>query len=242
MPTSTCTIRELVSTQSSAAAVLQRFDIDLCSHAEKSLEKICSELQLSVDQVLEKLADAATGKQSIATIDVSGYSMARIIQHIVRAHHQYVRRELPRLVTMAQKLAGKHGERAPELKTVLSLIDVLRSEMLAHLEKEEQILFPFITQMEEELTGGTTAHACFRTVEQPIAMMVREHLSAEGLLAEMRTLTGGFKAPDWACTTHLAFYAGLAMFEADLRQHVHLENDILFPRAIEAETRLNQKG
>ncbi len=243
MPTSTQSIREIISTQTSAAAVLERFDIDLCSHADDSLTQACAELQLSVDQVLERLSDAAAGELGEVPADLSAYSLTRLIQHIVRTHHQYVRRELPRLVQMAQKLAGKHGKRAPELRQVESLLGALRAEMFAHIEKEEQVLFPFIAQMEEETTGsGSPARGCFRTVAQPISMMIQEHESAEGLVREMRGLTNGFVAPEWACLTHIALFSGLNGFEADLRQHVHLENDLLFPRAIEMESALRQRG
>ncbi len=242
MPVLTQSIREIVSSQSSAAAVLQRFDIDLCSHADESLKQACAELQLSVDQVLEKLSDAAAKENGAAPADLAGYSLNRLIQHIVRTHHQYVRSELPRLVEMAHKLTGKHGDRAPKLKEVENLLDALHAEMFAHLQKEEQVLFPFIAQMEEEAAGfASPAHACFQTVAQPVSMMVREHESAEGLVAQMRGLTNEFNAPAWACPTHIALYTWLKKFESDLRQHVHLENDILFPRAIEMESALNQR-
>ena len=125
MPTSTQSIREIVSNQSSAAAVLQRFDIDLCSRADESLKQACAELQLSVDQVLEKLSDAAANEPGAEPADLASYSMSRLIQHIVRTHHQYVRRELPRLAEMAHKVAGKHGDRAPELRKIERLLDEL---------------------------------------------------------------------------------------------------------------------
>ena len=240
MPTSTQSIRELVSTQSSAAAVLERFEIDICSRADESLNQACAELQLSVDQVLDKLSDAATSEAGEVP-DLASYSLTRLIQHIVRAHHQNVRRELPRLGEMAQKLAGKHGHRFPELKNVAVLLQKLHAEMLAHLQKEEQVLFPFIAQMEE---GGTarasSGGACFRTVAQPISTMNREHNSAEGILAEIHSLTCDFNPPHQACPTHVALFSGLSGFESNLREHVHLENDFLFPRAIEMETTLSQ--
>ena len=242
MPTLTQSIREIVSNQSSAAAVLQRFDIDLCSRADESLKQACAELQLSVDQVLEKLSDAAANEPGAGPADLASYSMSRLIQHIVRTHHQYVRCELPRLVEMAHKVTGKYGDRAPELKEVETLLDALHAEMFAHLQKEEQVLFPFIAQMEEETVGfASSAHACFQTVAQPISMMVREHESAEGLVSRLRRLTNEFKTPAWACPTLVALYAGLNQFERDLRQHVHLEDDILFPRAVEIESALNQR-
>jgi regulator of cell morphogenesis and NO signaling len=242
MPTSAQSIREIVSKQSSAAAVLQRFKIDLCSQANESLKQACSELQLSVDQVLEKLSDAAEKENGDVPADLASYPLNRLIQHIVRIHHQYVRSELPRLAQMTRKLAAKHSERAPELKKVETLLDALHAEMFAHLEKEEQVLFPFIAQMEEEVAGfASPVRACFKTVAQPVSMMVREHESAEGLVAEMRLLTNEFDAPSWGCPTYIALYKGLSQFERDLRQHVHLENDILFPRAIEMESALNER-
>jgi regulator of cell morphogenesis and NO signaling len=243
MPTSTQSIREIISTQSSAAAVLQRFDIDLCSHADEPLRQACAELQLSVEQVLEKLTDAAAVEGGDVPADLPSYSLTRLIQHIVRTHHQYVRRELPRLAQMARKLACKHGECSPELKKVESLVDTLHSEMLAHLQKEEAILFPYIAQMEDETTGnGSAASACFRTVAWPTSMMVQEHESAEELIREVGVLTNGFQPPEWACPTHIALFGGLKGFQADLSRHVHLENDLLFPRSIEMESALNQRG
>ncbi len=243
MATSTQSIREIISAQASAAAVLERFDIDLCCHANESLTQACAGLQLSVDQVLEKLADAAANEHGAAPADLAAYSLGRLIQHIVRTHHQYVRRELPRMAQMAQKVAAKHGNRAPELEKVEELTGLLGGEMFAHLQKEEQILFPFIAEMEQDATGCcTTQRTCFRTVAQPVSMMIMEHGMAENRVAEIRELTHEFEAPAWACASYAALYAGLREFAADLRQHVHLENDLLFPRAIDLEAELNRRG
>lgn len=243
MPASTQSIREIVATQSSAAAVLERFDIDLCSHADESLHQACAELQLSVDQVLEKLADAEASEAGAAPADPAGLSVSRLIQHIVRVHHQRVRQELPRLTAMAHELAAKHGAHAPELKNVDALLEELRAEMFSHIQKEEQILFPFIAQMDQELRGSCSpAQACFRSVAQPISMMEREHHSAIHIVAQIHSLTNGFEPPAWACATHVAFYSGLRAFEIDLAQHVHLENDVLFPRAMALEAELNSRG
>jgi regulator of cell morphogenesis and NO signaling len=243
MPTSTQSIREIVASQPSAAIILQRFDIDLCLHADESLNHACAGLQLSVDQVLEKLSDAAANEHGAVPADLASYSLSRLIQHIVRAHHQYVRRELPRLAEVAHILAGKHDYRAPELAKIKKLLDELRVDMLAHLQKEEQVLFPFIAEMDQDSTASCSPpRACFRTVAQPVSMMIREHESAEGLVATMRSLTNGFTPQKGACPIHIALYAGLCEFETDLRQHVHLEDDVLFPRAIELEAELNRRG
>jgi regulator of cell morphogenesis and NO signaling len=243
MPTSTQSVREIVATQPSAAKVFQRFDIDLCSQAEKSLDGACAELQLSVDQVLEKLADAETQELGGPAVDPACLPIGRLIQHIVRVHHQYVRQELPRLAEMAQKLAAKRSDRAPELKNVEELLEELRTDMLAHIQKEEQVLFPFMSQMDHDsIIVYPPAHTCFRSVAQPVSKMMQEHESANHIVAELRRITLGFQPPAWACATHIALFAGLSEFEADLKQHVHLENDVLFPRAIELEAELNSRG
>jgi len=243
MPTATQTIREIVATQSSAAAVLGRFDIDLCSHANESLHQACAELQLSVDQVLEKLTDAEAAEAGAAPIDPASLSPCRLIQHIVRVHHRRVRQELPRLAAMAHKLAARHGSSAPELGDIEALLEELQAEMFSHIQKEEQILFPFVAQMDQDLPGPcSTAQACFRSVAQPIFMMEREHESANRMVARIRSLATGFDPPVWACGTHIALYSGLRAFEIDLKQHVHLENDVLFPRAIAMEAALNRRG
>jgi regulator of cell morphogenesis and NO signaling len=240
MPTSTQSIREIIATQPSAARVFERFDIDLCSQAESSLDCACAELQLSVDQVLEKLANAEAQENGGSPIDPATLSIERLIQQIVRVHHQYIRQELPRLAEMAQRLAAKRSDRAPDLKIVEALLEELRTDLFSHIQKEEQVLFPFISQMGQDSTVAyPPAHACFRSVSHPIFMMEQEHESANHIVAELCRLTGGFEPPEWACGTHIAFFAGLRAFETDLRQHVHLENDVLFPRAIRLEAELN---
>ncbi len=243
MSTSTQSIREIVSTQPTAAAVLHRFDIDLCSQAEMPLEKACAEMQLSVEQVLEKLSDAEASEPGAPPSNPAGLSTVRLIQHIVRVHHRCVRQELPRLAEMAQRLSEKRGDRAPELKRVKALVEELCVDLSAHIQKEEQILFPFISQMDQEVpSASSSVRAFFGTVAQPIAMMMEEHESADRTMAELHRLTLGFEPPAWACATHIALYAGLRTFETDLNQHMHLENDILFPRAIEMEAGLNLRG
>ena len=242
MPTSTQSVREIIATHPSAAKIFQRFDINLCSQAEKSLDGACAELQLSVDQVLEKLADAETQELGGPPVDPASISIGRLIQHIVRVHHQYVRQELPRLAEMAQKLAAKRSDRAPELKNIEELLEELRTDMFAHIQREEQVLFPFISQMDQDsIIVYPPAHTCFLSVAHPVSKMMQEHESANHIVAELRRLTLGFQPPEWACTTHVSLFAGLNEFETDLKQHVHLENDVLFPRAIEMEAELNSR-
>jgi len=243
MPTSTQSIREIVSAQPTAAQIFLRFDIDLCAHADESLSKACAELQLSVDQVIEKLVDAEASALGAAPVEPASLPLSRLIQHIVRVHHQCVRQELPGMAAMAHRLAAKHGDRNPELKSVEALVEEMRAELFSHIEKEEQVLFPFISEMDQNLKVGTLpVQACFGSVARPISMMMREHESAGRTMAELRRLTHGFEPPAWACATHSALFGGLRAFEMNLEQHVHLESDVLFPRAIEMEAALNHRG
>ncbi len=230
---STQSIREIVTTQPSATRVFERFEIDLSSQADNSLEGACAELQLSVDQVLEKLADAQNEESGATAPDPANLPLSRLIQHIVRVHHHNVRQELPRLTEMAAKVVTKKGDRAPELRRVTELLEKLHADMLAHIQKEEQVLFPFIAQLDRDsIITYPPAHACFRSVSFPISMMEQEHEAANHIMAELREITQGFEPPEWACVKHIALFAGICEFESDLRQHVHLENDVLFQRAI----------
>jgi regulator of cell morphogenesis and NO signaling len=243
MPTAIQSIREIVATQPSAAGIFHRFDIDLCLQADLSLEGACRELQLSVDQVLEKLADADVKERGGEALDPADISLCRLIQHIVRVHHLSVRQVLPGLAEMGSKVAAKKRDRAPELVKLAALLEKLRGDMYAHIEKEERVLFPLITQMDQEsIAAYPAAHTCFRSVTHPIFMMEQEHESADHIMAELIRVTNHFESPSWACATHIALFSGLREFEADFRQHVHLENDVLFPRAIQLEAELKARN
>lgn len=242
MLSSSQSIRDIAANQPSALALFERFEIDVCSLADKSLQEACSELHLSLDQVLEKLGEFRGYETGSIIGDPSALSCTRLIQHIVRIYHQRVRRDLPTLVRQAGKLADTNGEQAPVLKTLEKLVAQLQHEMLSHIQKEEGVLFPFIVQMEEDsILAYPPAHACFRTVSHPVFMMVQEHESANSIMKEIRGCTGDFTLPEGACPTHRALFDGLCAFETDLQEHIHLENDVLFPRSIQMEAELQRE-
>jgi regulator of cell morphogenesis and NO signaling len=144
---------------------------------------------------------------------------------------------------MASTVAAKRGDRAPELARVAELIEKLRIDMYAHIQKEEQVLFPFIAQMDREsIVVYPPAHARFLSVANPIVMMAQEHELANNIIAELVRLTRHFEPPSWACATHIALFSELAELVTSLRQHVHLENDVLFPRAIQLEAELKARS
>src|SRR5215831_13231930 len=233
MATANQSIREIIASQPSAADVLQRFEIDLCSHADQSLTQACADLQLSVDQVLEKLAAAEANETGTPSIDPSTVPLEKLIQHIVRLHHRSVRQDLPRLAALAHKLAATKGERMPELIAIDRLVDELQGEIIAHVEKEENVLFPYIAYLDQPHgVAAPSGSNCFRRVSQPVRMMMNDHESALHILGELNRLTNGFRAPAQACATHISLCTGLRAFEEDLKRHIQLEDEILFPRAV----------
>jgi regulator of cell morphogenesis and NO signaling len=156
--------------------------------------------------------------------------------HIVNAHHSYVRRELPRLADLAGKVVNRHGDTKPELPQIQAKITQISDELTEHLAKEEVVLFPYVAKLERaQAEGEAKPLACFATVASPIAMMTQEHEAAGALMAEIRQLSNDYTLPIGACPTFHAFYGGLHEFEQDLHQHIHLENNILFPRALALE-------
>jgi regulator of cell morphogenesis and NO signaling len=162
--------------------------------------------------------------------------LGKLAQHIVEKHHAYVRAELPRLQMLAEKVVRRHGDTQPHLVEIQRLVGEISAELTQHLMKEEIVLFPYVTKLEyAELAGTAAPRACFDGVERPIAVMTQEHEHAGEALAQIRELTDGFTPPVGACPTYLAYFQGLHEFERDLHQHVHLENNVLFPRAIELE-------
>lgn len=240
MATATQSISQIVATQPSAAAILKRFEIDLCSHANQSLNETCADLQLSVDQVLEKLAAAEADETGAPPVNLLAMPLQRLIQHIVRLHHRSVRQQLPPLVALAGELASRQGEHTPELIAIAQLMDELQGELLAHIEKEENVLFPYIAYLDQPSgMAAPTGSNFFRRVSQPVRMMMHDHESAARILDDLNRLTNGFNPPDTACATQVAFCAGLRAFEQDLQRHIRIEDDILFPRAVELEDALD---
>jgi regulator of cell morphogenesis and NO signaling len=236
MTTTTQTVREIALAQPSSIRVFEQYGIDYCCGGRRPIDEACNASKVEIDAVLAALDAAAQTTASIAE-DWQKSSLEALSNHIVSTHHAYVKRELPRLAELAAKVVRKHGETQAELPKIQSHLAQLDAELTEHLAKEEAILFPYVVAMERAIATSTARpHGCFGTVSSPIAMMVAEHDAAGVLLAEIRTLSHQFTTPAEACPTYRAFYDGLREFEQDLHQHIHLENNILFPRAIQMES------
>ncbi len=232
------TVRELALAIPSATKVFEKLGIDYCCGGGKKLGEACIQAKLPVEQVLRDIEQAESSRlaRSEAGPDWSAEPLADLIDHIVKKHHEYVKTAAPRLCALAEKVASKHGPNHPETQKVSELVEAVADELAMHLMKEEQILFPYIVRMEEAvLEKAPVLPPPFGTVQNPIRMMVSEHDSAGSILRELRAVTADYKAPEDACTSYRTLYDGLLEFEADLHQHIHLENNILFPRAIAME-------
>ena len=232
----TKSVREIALEQPSSIRVFERFGIDYCCGGRKPLAEACSASQLDVDEVLAAL-ESAEGNDAPSTAAWEQASLGQLIEHIVTTHHSYVKRELPRLAVLAQKVVNRHGDTQAHLPAMQKALAQLDDELIHHLGKEEHVLFPYIARLEAAVVSGSAPpDACFGAVANPIAMMTREHDAAGALLADIQSLSDNFTTPIGACPTYHAYYDGLQEFEQDLHQHIHLENNILFPRAIDLES------
>jgi regulator of cell morphogenesis and NO signaling len=231
------TVRELAVELPSAIRVFEKFGIDYCCGGHRTLEQACTASKSQVDAVLTALSAAENLRGEEQTTNWNEKPLADLMSHVVNKHHGYVRQELPRLGALATKVTTKHGPNHPEMKEVQEVFQGLSDELTTHMMKEEQVLFPYIERMEEAAIEKrpNAQSSCFGTVQNPVRMMMMEHDSAGEALRQLRTLTNDYTAPQDACMSFQALYKGLSEFEADLHQHIHLENNILFPRAIEME-------
>jgi regulator of cell morphogenesis and NO signaling len=235
MTTATSTVREIVAADYRAAAVFHRFGIDFCCRGGRELEHVCRELHLDPSQVLAAL-DAECAPAPSGVPRFASWDCPALISYIVANHHAYVRQAIPTLLAHTGKVARVHGARHPELVDVARLFEAVAQEMTSHMAKEEHVLFPYVMELSDAVAGGDAAPpAPFGTVENPIRMMEMEHETAGDAMARIRALSGDYCAPEDACETFRVCYRELEAFEHDLHAHVHLENNILFPKAIELE-------
>jgi regulator of cell morphogenesis and NO signaling len=218
------TIGGLVAARPLLARIFRQLGIDYCCGGKQTIAVACARRGLDVATTIA-LLDAAAAAQASgpAEVDAAAMGLAELADHIESTHHAYLKTELPRLVEMADRVGAKHGWRDPRLPEVAAAVTTVADDMLAHMQKEEKILFPLVRQIEAGARGDLTA---------PIARMEAEHEAAGNLTARLRELTDGFTPDAEACNTHRALLAGLAEFESDLHRHVHKENNVLFPRAL----------
>jgi regulator of cell morphogenesis and NO signaling len=222
-------IADIATDVPSSVRVLQQHGIDFCCGGKRPLAVACEELGLSFEEVTEEIAASANARRN--ELDWTTAPLRELAAHIISAYHDRLREELPRLETMATRVARVHGPKSgAALDRIESVVHELSADLTAHMRKEEGVLFPAISALEE---GRDTT--CL--LAQATRVMEAEHDRAGELLADLRKTTKGYAPPDWACATARALYQGLADLESEMHVHVHLENNILFPRALALSTR-----
>jgi len=231
------TVREWALENPASTRVFEKLGIDYCCGGNQSLEQSCLAANLPMDQVLDSLEMAEQEAQAAQKQhDWQREALADLVAHINSTHHKYTRGEIARLGPLLDKVCSVHGKNHPELLQIRTTFGGLAQELTMHMMKEEMVLFPYIVKMEESvIQKEPILPPPFGSVQNPVSMMEHEHESAGNALRAMREPSRGYTAPSDACVSYQTLYKALAEFEADLHQHIHLENNILFPRAIAME-------
>ncbi len=233
----TNTVRDLAAGIPGATRVFENFGIDYCCGGQRTLADACRIANRPVEDLLRSLEEAERATPSGGEErDWLQESLTALAEYIVAAHHLFTRRELDRLGKLFEKVCSRHGAKHPELFEAQRVFSQLKQDLIPHMLKEEQALFPYIARLEEAVSERRAVPPpFFGTARNPVRMMMMEHDTAGELLMQLRNVTEGYTTPPDVCVSFQTLYQALAAFEADLHQHIHLENNILFPRAVEME-------
>ena len=231
------TVRELAVEMPVATRIFEKLGIDYCCGGNRTLAQACQAAQVPLDQAVDSLEVAdLTARSSREDRDWQTEPLSELIEHIKNKHHKYVREETARLKPLFDKVCSVHGQHHSELVRLKTAFASLAQELAMHMMKEEMVLFPYVVRLEEAVTEkAPVVPPPFGSVRNPVAMMMHEHDDAGNALREMREASNGYTVPADACVSYQTLYKALAVFEADLHTHIHLENNILFPRAVEME-------
>lgn len=228
----TKSLAQIVNTNHRAANVFEKYHLDFCCKGKRTLAQACTESEVKIEEVLSELGKTEQGNSSSVPVSYEKMSLTQLTDYIVATHHSYVKKEMPAILGYLQKVASKHGGHHPEMIKVLEIFTAVKEEMEQHMQKEEVILFSGLKKAERQLAEGTEIIINNTYLLSPIDIMEQEHDHAGNAMAEIRQLTNNYNPPPDACTTYKLSFAALNAFELDLHQHVHLENNILFPKAL----------
>jgi len=234
------TVAEIASVLPRAIPIFQKHGIDFCCGGRRALADVCSEKGIGFEALAGEI-ESAGAEIAPAAVDWTSEPLGALIDHILLRYHKTLGEELPRLAALADKVAKVHGANHPEtLPQLRDTFLALKDELESHLEKEERVLFPYVRELETASRGLRPAYSVpLGLASGAIGVMEREHEGAGLALKTIHRLTACFHPPDDACGSFRALYAGLESFEADLHAHIHLENNILFPRALGMERKLS---
>jgi regulator of cell morphogenesis and NO signaling len=236
------TIKEIVTQNFQAAAVFEKHSLDFCCRGGKSIEEACREKGILSEVVYQELGQL----NSTANAETSRFFLwppEFLIDYIVTNHHTFVASMIPVILAHTQKVASVHGERHPEVVRIAEIFSGVAQDLTRHMQKEELMLFPYIKHIAVSSRSNSALRTPpFGTAQNPIQMMMQEHQKAGDEMYEIRSLSNSYTPPEDACTTYRVSYQELQEFERDLHQHVHLENNILFPLAVRLESGLVSRG
>ena len=228
-------IGELVAENYRTAPVFKAHGIDFCCNGNRTIAAACEKKRIEPGTLIKELESAAPATDD-AVPAFNNWPADLLADYIEKKHHRYVEKQTRELPPFLNKVVQVHGDRHPELQKVQALFYECMDHLLAHMRKEEKILFPYIRQM--VVSGKLAGKPVFGSVENPISMMVHEHEQEGDRFREIASLTNGYTPPEDACNTYRVCYSMLKEFEEDLHLHIHLENNILFPKAIELEAKI----
>jgi len=221
-----------------AAAIFEQAGIDFCCNGNRTIEVACKEQNMPTDRLLGNLQMAlgSTARKDDAISDYKSWPLDLLADFIEKKHHRYVTEQIPVIEAFLEKIIRVHGHKHPELTEIKELFDASAAELTAHMKKEELMLFPFIRKMAQAKQAGSSGvTAPFGTIKNPIRMMMHEHDGEGERFRRIKELSDQYTSPADGCNTYRAAYAALKAFEDDLHLHIHLENNILFPKSIELE-------
>ncbi|WMJ73602.1 iron-sulfur cluster repair di-iron protein [Cytophagaceae bacterium ABcell3] len=233
------TIGQIVADDYRTAAVFEKFGVDFCCKGNRTISEVCEKNNLSHEKLLTDLNKVTLEKES-SNSDYKSWPLDLLADYIEKKHHRYVAEKIPVIQQYLKKLSSVHGKQHPELFEIYDLFNQSAGDLTAHMKKEEFILFPFVRKMVEAEVSGTPLSAPhFGTVENPVQMMMHEHDAEGERFRKIAELSNNYTPPADGCNTYRVTLALIKEFEDDLHLHIHLENNILFPQAIDMEKRLN---
>lgn len=230
-------LKDIATSNPAARQVLENAGLDYCCGGGNSLQEACVRADVPAEEILRRLRENSHDVNPEEAAWTSA-PLNELTRHIREKHHRYVREAIRRIQPLLDKVKTKHGANHPELGDIEKFFAAVSREMTMHMQKEEQILFPYIDALQRSADGaGPVEIPFFQTVRNPIQAMMREHDASGDLVKQIRAAASEYRIPADACASYEALYQELRGFEADLHEHVHLENNILFPRAVDAEAK-----
>lgn len=224
------TLASIATAHHQLVPVLEKYHLDFCCGGKQTLAEACNERGLNVAEIIKELETSDMQDQK-AFVDFSDMNAEQLIRYILVKHHFYTRQSMPVIEAHLIKVAEKHGERFPYMRTVNELFSYLKNDMYEHMQKEEMVLFPRIKEIEASFNSKTNTNKQQEYISNPVAMMVHEHDEAGAIMEQIRILTNDYSVPEGTCNTFKITLEELKAFEEDLHKHVHLENNLLFPMA-----------